>query len=222
MPRKFDENEIIYDEEDDVPEIYFIMEGTIGVGFRTPTRNHTDFRLIKYFREDSFVCDFYVCANRKSEFVYQSVKETKTFALQKNFLVKLFQKYPEIGNKIKKDSQKRYMRTIRNPLLEQRVKEIEDFNEKSAYKIIRIENKVTLKNDENKKKDAYEFDLGEEFKKITISDLHNILKTEMKRVNTEMDDITNCIKNFQESTDEQLEIIMNSLDTIQNVVTQIK
>ena len=49
MPRKFDENEIIYDEEDDVPEVYFIMEGTIGVGFRTPTRNQIDFRLIKYF-----------------------------------------------------------------------------------------------------------------------------------------------------------------------------
>ena len=36
MPRKFYENEIIYDEEDEVPEIYFIMEGTVGVGYRMP------------------------------------------------------------------------------------------------------------------------------------------------------------------------------------------
>ena len=41
MPCKFDENVIIYDEGDDVPEVYFIMEGTIRVGFRTPTLNYT-------------------------------------------------------------------------------------------------------------------------------------------------------------------------------------
>ena len=34
MPRKFDPQEVIYDEEDDVPEMYFVLEGVIGVGFR--------------------------------------------------------------------------------------------------------------------------------------------------------------------------------------------
>lgn len=34
MPRKFDENEIIYDEDDEVPEIYFIIEGEVGVAYR--------------------------------------------------------------------------------------------------------------------------------------------------------------------------------------------
>lgn len=36
MPRKFettDEDRIIYDEEDEVSEMYFILEGTIGVGY---------------------------------------------------------------------------------------------------------------------------------------------------------------------------------------------
>jgi hypothetical protein len=55
MPRKFEEKEVIYDEEDEVPEIYFIMEGTIGVGFRIPGRGLSDFRLIKFFREDTFI-----------------------------------------------------------------------------------------------------------------------------------------------------------------------
>ena len=75
MPRKFDENVIIYDEGDDVPEVYFIMEGTIRVGFRTPTLNYTDFRLIKYFREDSFVCNFYVYANRKVSLYINQLKK---------------------------------------------------------------------------------------------------------------------------------------------------
>jgi hypothetical protein len=130
MPRKFEEKEVIYDEEDEVPEIYFIMEGTIGVGFRIPGRGLSDFRLIKFFREDTFIWDHYIWANKKSEFVYQAVKETQTFALKKTFLAKLFEKYPQIGNKITKDSYKRYIKTIREPLHEQRIKDIEDYNEK--------------------------------------------------------------------------------------------
>jgi hypothetical protein len=39
MPRKFEENEIIYDEDDEVPELYFIIEGEVGVGYRLRFRN---------------------------------------------------------------------------------------------------------------------------------------------------------------------------------------
>lgn len=34
MPRKFEENEIIYDEDDEVPEIYFIIDGEVGIAYR--------------------------------------------------------------------------------------------------------------------------------------------------------------------------------------------
>ena len=36
MPRKFEateEDQIIYDEEEEVPEMYFITEGIVGIGF---------------------------------------------------------------------------------------------------------------------------------------------------------------------------------------------
>ena len=36
MPRKFeatDDDQIIYDEEEEVPEMYFITEGIVGIGF---------------------------------------------------------------------------------------------------------------------------------------------------------------------------------------------
>jgi hypothetical protein len=36
MPRKFeptDEDKMIYDEEEEVPEMYFFNEGVIGIGF---------------------------------------------------------------------------------------------------------------------------------------------------------------------------------------------
>lgn len=55
LPRKFNETEIIYDEEDDVTEIYFIMEGTVGAGFRVPGTEDNNIKLIKYFRDDAFI-----------------------------------------------------------------------------------------------------------------------------------------------------------------------
>jgi len=36
MPRKFEateEDQIIYDEEEEVPEMYFVTEGIVGIGF---------------------------------------------------------------------------------------------------------------------------------------------------------------------------------------------
>jgi hypothetical protein len=36
MPRQFEitgDDRIIYDEEDDVPEMYFVTEGFVGIGF---------------------------------------------------------------------------------------------------------------------------------------------------------------------------------------------
>ena len=44
MPRKFEPNEedqIIYDEEDEVPEMYFITEGIVGVGFSLIANGYT-------------------------------------------------------------------------------------------------------------------------------------------------------------------------------------
>ena len=149
LPRKFEENEIIYDEEDEVPEIYFIMEGNIGVGFRIPGRDTNNIKLIKYFKDDSFICDYYVCHNKRSEFVYQSVRETKVFAIQRKFLKEVFKIHSEIAAKIKAESITRYAKFIRDPIHFQRRKEIEDkiiliFVKYNLYKIkIKIINKNT-------------------------------------------------------------------------------
>ena len=42
MPRKFsptDIDKIIYDEEEDVPELYFVTDGVVEIGFRHITGN---------------------------------------------------------------------------------------------------------------------------------------------------------------------------------------
>ena len=53
-------------------------------------------------KENSFICDYYVCNNKKSEFIFIAVADVKAFSLSKRFiLTSIFPKYPEIASKIK-------------------------------------------------------------------------------------------------------------------------
>jgi hypothetical protein len=116
MPRRFEpspEDEIIYQEDDEVPEMYFIMEGTVGVGYELMNSH----RIGKYLKEYSYICDYYVLNNKKSEFLFKAIREVKAFALQKKFIKKVFKKYPEIDAVIRSESLTRYKKNIREPLV---------------------------------------------------------------------------------------------------------
>lgn len=197
MPRKFEENEVVYDEEDEVPEVYFIMEGNIGVGFRIPGKDTNNIKLIKYFKDDSFICDYYVCHNKRSEFVYQSVRETKVFAIQRKFLKEVFKVHTEIAAKIKAESIVRYSKFIREPIHFQRRKEIEDINKKSAYRIIKIEDKKEATQpfdiDTYQKANTY---LQNDLEGASISELHTILKKKVDSINEEMSQFSGKINDF--------------------------
>lgn len=64
--------------------MYFIMEGMVGVGYELPNiRDNAkkNLKLAKYLKEWTFICDYYVLENKKSEFVYKAVREVKAYAL---------------------------------------------------------------------------------------------------------------------------------------------
>ncbi|CAI2386506.1 unnamed protein product [Moneuplotes crassus] len=212
MPRKFDENELIYDEESEVPEVYFIMEGTVGVGFRLPGNNVRDFKIIKYFREDSFFCDFYVLTDRKSEFVYQAVKETKTYALEKSFLDDIFQKYPQIAYNIRQDSEKRYKKEIMKPLHNKRMKDLEDYNEKSAYKSIQITNKDKLFEKNKKLLSLEKLDQKYTSSILKISDLQDWFLKEVGKMDTEIKEIKEETDRFREESKKEMEMMAEELE----------
>ncbi len=104
MPRYFDatdeEEQILYDEEDEVPEMYFVLEGKIGIGYTLAGRGRSkqSKKLAKYFKGEFFICEHYVVNNRRCEYLFLVVKSVKCFALSKTFFKKIFDKYPEIGN----------------------------------------------------------------------------------------------------------------------------
>ena len=77
LPRNFNPNQdpedaIIYDEEDEVPEMYFCLEGIISVGYFFDSRNSTknEFRAVRRFAQMFILCDHYVVNNTRCEFVY--------------------------------------------------------------------------------------------------------------------------------------------------------
>ena len=77
MPRKFaptDIDRIIYDEEEDIPEFYFVIEGVVDIGFRHVTgkigTGDKQFVIAKKLpagpKYSTIICDHYVINNSKS------------------------------------------------------------------------------------------------------------------------------------------------------------
>ena len=124
MPRKFEtteEDRMIYDEEEEVIEMYFVTEGSIGIGYSTMGNGigKKQYKIAKKFKADCLIADHYVVNKvHKSQFIYLALKEVKAFALTKKFLHKeIFTKYPEVASKIKEESLMRYKRMIHMPIV---------------------------------------------------------------------------------------------------------
>ena len=93
-------------------------------------------------KENSFICDYYVCNNKKSEFIFLAYTEVKAFSLSKRFiLTSIFPKYPDIASKIKEQSYYRYKKNIKMRLSKHRQDHLEEVNKKSSYKTIQVKDK---------------------------------------------------------------------------------
>lgn len=71
MPRKFEpteEDKIIYDEEDEVSEMYFILEGTVAIGYSLIANgiSRKQYKIAKKLKSECLICDHYVVNNQKS------------------------------------------------------------------------------------------------------------------------------------------------------------
>ena len=103
MPRRFeaisDEDRIIYDEEQEVEEMYFVSKGIVGIGFSliatSCTRNHI---IAKEIKGAQIIGDHYTVNDQKSQFIYMAIKrDVCAFALSKMFLLNdIFPKYDDI------------------------------------------------------------------------------------------------------------------------------
>ena len=77
FPSKFDKAEhdnLILDEEDSVSSMYFIQEGTVGIGYYMLTQGISSkfYNLFLERGESTCICDYYCCFDKKSEFIYMA------------------------------------------------------------------------------------------------------------------------------------------------------
>ena len=137
-PRKYDtsdEEKLILDEEDEVREMYLLEAGIVGIGFYLFTQglSKKQYKLGTFMRGNSIICDYYVCFNKKSEFIFMVVQDVKAFSISQKFLKEeIFPKYPVQELYIKRGCHDRYTRAIRARLLKYRNEHINEVNKKNT------------------------------------------------------------------------------------------
>jgi len=92
LPRKFKENNIIYDFFDDIEEIYLIRKGKIGIFYK----NSQDQKIkICELTEYNTIGVFYAFKNWKSEFLYETQNDTETIGILKSHFINVLRKHPK-------------------------------------------------------------------------------------------------------------------------------
>ena len=91
MPRYFSDtgdDRIIYEEEQEVAEMYFIVKGFIGIGYNYWGGKLTEnsFVIAQKQKGRQVLCDHYVVNKRRSNFLYMALQETHCYAIRKKFM----------------------------------------------------------------------------------------------------------------------------------------
>lgn len=89
----FTKKEIIYEEGDEVSEMYFITSGMVEIGFMHPTRA---FISALNFYKNSYICAYNIFSSTKSEYRYVAGERTECFSLSKDFLIQVLERFDAI------------------------------------------------------------------------------------------------------------------------------
>ncbi len=76
----------------------------MGIGYyvysQGLSKSNKGIKMAVYVNDGAFICDYYVCCDKRSEFVYLAAGSTpvKGFTLSKKFLLEeIFPRYPEMA-----------------------------------------------------------------------------------------------------------------------------
>ena len=133
-PRHFDpEEKILYDEDQEVAEMYFVEEGFIGIGFSMMQNGMTgrNYVISKRQQGKQLICDHYVVNKQRSQFIYIVLRNTRAFAISSKFLHRVFfPEYPDFEIKVKSRSYSYYKKWIFKPVNQHRIIELKQMNKK--------------------------------------------------------------------------------------------
>lgn len=190
---------LIYSEEDEVAEMYFIMKGEVGIGFQTFGASVSDrpYKIGVVFGERRYIGDFYVSHNRKAQFVYACLKEVHAFSLSKKYLQGyIFDKYPDIADEIRDDALNNYRKFVMGRLLRMRREHLEEVNKNATYKVISVV--------EREKSQVLDVPPAKKSK----NDLHAMLQTRLHVIEEEMIKLQKHLKEMVGAVDvEQIRFV---------------
>ena len=96
-PRCIENNTTLYDELEEITEIYFFPKGQVIIGFGINRKK----QFVLRHKNDVIVADHGCTFNIKSQFIYKTQSQCTGFAIRKQSWQKLLSKYPEIAFQIK-------------------------------------------------------------------------------------------------------------------------
>jgi len=126
MPRLFEINEIIYNQNDDVEEMYFIIIGMVEIGYKKSYNSEPKYYHILYNRD--YFGGYYTLYNIRSEFIYRAKEECKLYAINKIEFLKLLKKYPIIENLMRKNVYNKFKRGVKNHMDKSIKKDFNDYD----------------------------------------------------------------------------------------------
>jgi len=176
MPREFldtADDRYIFDEEGDVTEIYFIMNGEWAVAFDSFAKDDLEGMamdqeqaamkgkpdmstrgILIALRKSNFgyIGDYYVLASKRAAFYYVALSRVSAYALTKQFIFKqLFKKFPGLHPEMLAESFSRYIKDFRKPCGKTRIDTIKKLNNKKQYSQINLDNLNDQKKQEARK-----------------------------------------------------------------------
>ena len=157
MPRRFEANaddRFILNEEGDVTEIYFIIQGEWAIGYNSYKNNVAGFIfdpefiyddaqmdikdkkivIAKNYKGYGYIGDYYVFASKRSEFEYMAITTVESYAIPKQFMFRtIFTKFPGLHSEMLAESFSRYIKEFRHPVVVKRQETINRYNKNHQY-----------------------------------------------------------------------------------------
>ena len=186
MPRLFSKNEVIYSPDEEVEELYLIMEGVASMGLGK-------YKDIIHYKTNFFSGDhlgvYYCLYNVNAEFECVAVEECKLYGINKIEFLKLLKDYPEIEEQIREIQYNLY-KSVKNQIENGIKKEVNDYNNKmeQAENMIVYEPQPMVDFDGNKNG-------------MTIN---NILTKEIKEKEEEIKNLNEILEKKYEEENEKL------------------
>lgn len=141
IPRLFDEDGfladqmIIYEEDQEVAEMYFIVEGIVGVCFSVMARGGVGQSMVvsKVQEGEQIIGDHYIVNKQRSQFIYKAMARTSAFAIRCDYLHDcIIPAGKDFGTNLRASVYNYYKKWIFKPVYNHRWEYIQNVNRKTS------------------------------------------------------------------------------------------